>query len=225
VEGGLRGHSRRQGSPLDRGRCVHRGGDGRHRLEADLERSIAVRLRCRSADLLDADHPHRSGQGHGRLALPLLDLAGQALLDVPAARVHLLDLLEDRDRLGGEAVARVLVGERQEESHGLLLLVGQDQDVGELHAQARVGALLLELGLQDLDRAGVLLRGDEGNDVLFLRLPEADRQGPSGYREETKGVRPSGQSGAAHALLTHATAAAGVCRRSGATRRSPWKRR
>ena len=132
------------------GAGARRGGAGAESgaiLEADLERrraSSASPARGRHR-LLHADE-RPAGEDH-RLALLLLDLAGEALLDVAAAGVDLLDLLEDRDGLGGEAVAGVLVGEGQQERHRLRLLVGQDQHVGELHAQARVGAPLLELCL------------------------------------------------------------------------------
>ena len=59
----------------------------------------------------------------------------------------------------------------QQQRHRLLPLVGEKEHVGELHAQARVRAAPLQLRLQDLDGAGELLRGDERDDVLFLRLP------------------------------------------------------
>ena len=146
-----------------RGRGDHGRRDGRD-VEADLEcRSVGRRLL----------HPeHRLGRRHHHgLALLLLDETCEPRVDVAPARVDLLDLLEDRHRLRRESLGRVLVGEREQQRHRLLPLVGEKQHVGELHAQARVRAAPLQLRLQDLDGAGELLRGDERDDVLFLRLP------------------------------------------------------
>ena len=67
---------------------------------------------------------------------------------------------------------------RPEDGGGLAGPPGQHQDVGQLHAGPRVVALALELGLDDLDGAGVLLARDERRDVLVLGLTE-ERDGPS----------------------------------------------
>lgn len=168
------------GDGLRRGRGgglrLGRGGRGdRGDREPDLERRAVGRLHAHLGHRLDADRRTRGEDD--RLALLLLDQAGEAGVDVLPARVDLLDLLQDRHGLRREALVRVLVREGQKQGDGFLLLVRQDEHVGELHPQARVGATSLELGLQDLDRAGILLLRDEGDDVFFLRLsPEADGQ-------------------------------------------------
>ena len=78
--------SRGQGSPLDRRRRVHGSGDGRHRLEADLERRFAssgpgAGAPASSIPIIPTDRR----QGHGRLALPLLDLAAPGAPRRPCA--------------------------------------------------------------------------------------------------------------------------------------------
>ena len=70
------------------------------------------RRRGLDLDLLDSQlgerlEAHAEG---GRLVVALLDQARQPLLHVGAARLDLLDLLQDRDGLGREAVAGELVG-------------------------------------------------------------------------------------------------------------------
>jgi hypothetical protein len=118
--------------------------------------------------------------------LLLLDQAGESLLDVPAAGVEPLDLLEDGHRLRRESLDGELVGQGEEEGDGLGGLAGQDQHVRELLAERRARSPLLQLGAQDLDGSAVVPGRDEGDDVLVLRPSEAQCHAPSLRRQRLK---------------------------------------
>ena len=96
---------------------------------------------------------------------------GQAGVDVAPAGVDLLDLLEDGDRLGREAVLGELVRQGQQDGDRFPVLARGDEDVRELQPQPRVVALGEELLADDLDGLGVVLLGDEGADVLAFSRP------------------------------------------------------
>ena len=72
------------------------------------------------------------------VAMPLLvlDERGQPGIDVAPAGIELLDLLEDGDRLGREAVLGELVGEGKEDGDRLLDLARGHQDVARAAAAA-----------------------------------------------------------------------------------------
>ena len=170
---------RRDGNDRDDGKTDWHGlGRGRGAREAQLGPRLHPHLEGRGLhpDLFHAHlgqlataRRHR-GQRHRGHPLLLLDEGRELLLDVAPRGVDLLDLLEDGDRLGREPLAGVLVGQGNEDRDGLALLLGQHQDVRELHLRPRVGLALL----QDLDGLGVVLLGDEGEDVVVLRRPEAE---------------------------------------------------
>src|SRR5262245_45082113 len=115
----------------------------------------------------------------------------QALLDVAASRRDLLDPLEDRDRLGGEAVLGVLVGEAHENGRRLPAAAREHERVRELEPQPLILRTRLDLSLEDFDGLGVLLLRDEVLRGLghrswsdFIALPSGRYYGPMTRRTE-----------------------------------------
>ena len=102
-------------------------------------------------------------------ALLGLDEVGELDLDVGAAGVDPLDLLQERDALGGLALRGEGVRELEEHGGRLALAAGEHQRVRQLHAQAQVAAVALEELAEGLDGLRVLAARDQRVRVLRLR--------------------------------------------------------
>ena len=107
-------------------------------------------------------------------AVLVLDEVGQLLVHGRASGLDLLDLLEERDALGRLALRGQVVRQRQQHRHRLALAAGQHQHVGQLHAQARVGAVALQEVAQGVDGLRVLLARDERVGVTRSAQPFQD---------------------------------------------------
>jgi hypothetical protein len=162
--GGRRGRgANRVGS---RGR---RGGQGRRRLEEESGRfdlrGTQVETDLLHLELIGAPHDlvdSRADRGFGRF----LDQGGQGLLYVRPARLNPLDLLEHGNGAGRRALGAEVLGQLQQNGNRVFAAAGLDQNVGQLHAGARVPRRVLDLGLELNHGLVPLLGGDQLRDAL-----------------------------------------------------------